>query len=995
MANVRIPARSARAITILMALALLLLPLAAAVPSHADPLKEAGMVAPAPAEPRANILSASWMELELPELEYNAANVTNTSLYTVSSADDPGFTAGIHPDLVNYRYWADSAPYNPGLTPEDDDGGKGTDVAHINIVYRIFLRLPTPMSEGKTYSVSVDPSVVTAGPFAVTYEALAPRDAIHVNQVAYLSDGPKVAYLSLWTGQGCIDFGSAATFQVIDESDGQPAFSGGVHFDVAAADESWSKSDVYSMDFTSFTSEGSYHLYVPGVGSSYPFEISERAYNDIGYTIVRGIGMQRDGDHGLDNTAVTHWSRPDAHLDDAFDEATIPGPAKDLYTESDLAAATRVDLTGGHMDAGDRGKYPHNSADVASSLLSAITLFPGQVEGLGESLQLRESSNGVPDLIDETVIELDWLRKAVMNTSTQGGLPFTLRPNGFGYEGYMPAEGATDRVFYNKSHGPNRSETLFASGALAMACNTPLLQKYLPADKLATYMAAALKAFECFENNKDDDAFWATEEEACWYDPKLPLQTWSDVWEDEMMFAAANLHRATGQSRYLDWVNATKPAEYRDWRVWYWSHYGPPLYGYLSLFEDTYADPALRQWARDGIMNGAETTEVYDWKDYEKPFGAPLPWHAQSTVGWYFTGSEMGFPQMLGYGVSGETKYLDQLARNWNYLLGTNPLGRSFVSGLGNPQRRPRWFVHELSQRKWAEYKNGMGGWSEPPPGIPSPDLQDGYHEWYMDDAWNTPRKDKRFPAIEDYAPLYRYHDSWTTTDEMTIDRMTRNACSLVPLVSAGQPAASSITLVSPNGGERWARGSNHQIAWTSSGLVGNVKIEYSTDGFKTARLVSAATANDGSFTWKVPDEPTSTCKVRVRALDGDPADSSDSFFTITGPASASAFFFAEGTARPGFEPYLCVQNPGATAADVKITYMKGDGTTSVQTISVGATSRSTVVVKDFLGSADDAAHDFSAKVECTNGQGIIAERPMYFNYGGVWSGGHDVVGAQ
>jgi len=31
--------------------------------------------------------------------------------------------------------------------------------------------------------------------------------------------------------------------------------------------------------------------------------------------------------------------------------------------------------------------------------------------------------------------------------------------------------------------------------------------------------------------------------------------------------------------------------------------------------------------------------------------------------------------------------------------------------------------------------------------------------------------------------------------------------------------------------------------------------------------------------------------------------------------------------------------------------------------------------------------------VECTNGQTIIAERPMYFNYNGVWTGGHDVVG--
>ena len=62
---------------------------------------------------------------------------------------------------------------------------------------------------------------------------------------------------------------------------------------------------------------------------------------------------------------------------------------------------------------------------------------------------------------------------------------------------------------------------------------------------------------------------------------------------------------------------------------------------------------------------------------------------------------------------------------------------------------------------------------------------------------------------------------------------------------------------------------------------------------------------------------------------------------------------------------------------------MKGDGTTGEQELDVTANSRSTVVVKDTLGSGDDAAHDFSAKVECTNGQEIIAERPMYFNYKG------------
>jgi FtsP/CotA-like multicopper oxidase with cupredoxin domain len=106
-----------------------------------------------------------------------------------------------------------------------------------------------------------------------------------------------------------------------------------------------------------------------------------------------------------------------------------------------------------------------------------------------------------------------------------------------------------------------------------------------------------------------------------------------------------------------------------------------------------------------------------------------------------------------------------------------------------------------------------------------------------------------------------------------------------------------------------------------------------------------------------------------------------------------SVYYFAEGTSRPNFTPYICVQNPGAIDASVLITYMKGNGQNVTQTLMVAKNSRATVAPNSVIGVGDDAAHDWSAKVECTNGQQILAERPMYFNYAGKWNGGHDVVG--
>ena len=116
--------------------------------------------------------------------------------------------------------------------------------------------------------------------------------------------------------------------------------------------------------------------------------------------------------------------------------------------------------------------------------------------------------------------------------------------------------------------------------------------------------------------------------------------------------------------------------------------------------------------------------------------------------------------------------------------------------------------------------------------------------------------------------------------------------------------------------------------------------------------------------------------------------------FTVTYPT----FYFAEGTCRPGFDPYLCIQNQGGVAAAVTITYMKGDGSAQKQSVTIPAHSRATENPRDILGTGNDVAHDFSTMVQCTNGQTILAERPMYFDYMGYtslnWNGGHDVIGA-
>lgn len=739
--------------------------------TFAAPLKERAQVAPAPLVSRALPVNARWIQLYLPEKAYNAAAVENKLNYTITSPNDPAFAgAGVKAEAVQHRHFPESAPYA--------DAPAFGDPVKLTMIYRVYVKTPKAMTEGKTYTVTPAGTVNVGGPYTFVWNGATPNEAIHVNQVAYLAGGPKIAYLSAWTGQGTVDFGASPTFQVINEATNTQVFSGPVKLDVLAAQEPWSKSNVYSMDFTALSASGKYRIRVPGVGSSFSFRIGKDAFNQIGYTLLRGLTMQRDGAHGLDSASVTHWARPPAHLDDGIVEST----------------GLKVDLVGGHMDAGDRGKYPHNMADASGSMLSAIRLFPNEAVLLGETLQIPESTNGIPDLIDEAVYELDFLYKAVMNTPKDGTLPFYLRPQNpdgsGGYEAGIGLQGKPNRKLYDKTQGPNRSETLYAAGVLAMAYNTPLMKQYVPA-KCAGYLTAAKRAFKGFMDHNANASYF---KDVGWYDP---FQAGPTPWADEMLVAATNLLEATGDVAYLPPLKAAMPADLTAVKRWGWQLAGPWLTAFVSLYYAT--SPALAQGipgikakAEAAIINWGDWTIGLPGKPHAAPFGAPLPSSVYNAVGWYFSGDQTAYPAMVAYGVTHNTKYRDVIVKTWNYLLGGNALSRTYISGLGDPQRSPRWQVHEIGHYQWQKYKAGdPSGWSEIVPGIPSADIQNGNYDWFIDLPYNVARKTNRFPAIADYPALYRYHDSWSTTNESTIERMTRGAVSVMPLIA--DPALAAV----------------------------------------------------------------------------------------------------------------------------------------------------------------------------------------------------------
>jgi photosystem II stability/assembly factor-like uncharacterized protein len=103
----------------------------------------------------------------------------------------------------------------------------------------------------------------------------------------------------------------------------------------------------------------------------------------------------------------------------------------------------------------------------------------------------------------------------------------------------------------------------------------------------------------------------------------------------------------------------------------------------------------------------------------------------------------------------------------------------------------------------------------------------------------------------------------------------------------------------------------------------------------------------------------------------------------------ASHWYFAEGTTRSNFDEWLCIGNPGSEATTATVTYyIAGQKDPVVQPYEVAAHSRYTVKVNDAIGPEKDVS------ISVVTDKPTVVERPMYFNYGGSWTGGHDVIGS-
>ena len=348
------------------------------------------------------------------------------SLWKISSADDKTFSA-----IQPLNVWRKSKPMNTDNTLKSE------------LDHWLFLQLPQSMKQGRTYTVTI-PKGIGADKESVTvcFDIWnAQSEAIHVNIMGYSpAEALHAADLYQWLGDGGQrDYksweGRKVWLYQVNTKKKQSV--GTVRFwkPAAAADkEAGGKNligtDVWNIDFKG-AAPGCYRLVVEDVGCSMDFEIGNEVYYEPFRYSVRGyyymrLGEPIDPEHvwpvprqpqfipetdpkgfTVYKTDFHPWSPGWRELRmDVWDEPHFKPLKASVFWQHRLPGnPVNTEVKGGHSDAFDWDRHLAHVSNIYDMLLPYI-LTNGRLSE--DALGIRESGNGIPDLIDEARNEVDF-----------------------------------------------------------------------------------------------------------------------------------------------------------------------------------------------------------------------------------------------------------------------------------------------------------------------------------------------------------------------------------------------------------------------------------------------------------------------------------------------------------------------------------------------------------------------------------------------------------
>lgn len=509
--------------------------------------------------------------------------------------------------------------------------------------------------------------------------------AIYVNQVGYYRKGEKRAVLTF----------PCESYRIVDP-EGKVCYEGRTDFygfDKSSGDQ------VTIADFTEFEAPGTYRVCASAsseeafreMEESPCFVIQDRVYDKLMYDMMRAFYYLRCGCK-LEGKQAGKFVHGACHVGIAqlWEDPSVTG-----------------EVCGGWHDAGDYGRYITAGACALSHLLYAYKLYPEVFQDL--QLNIPESGNRVPDILNECRYELEWFLKLQREDGSVYHKATTARHAAF----VMPEQDLGQMYLLPVS---SMATADFAAICAMASC---LYREFdtVFADRL---LRAAEKSYDWLTEHPEFLGF--KNPEGCGTGEYGERDDYSN-----RFWAAAELYAGTGQQKYHEDMKKALEKPFPLAALGYGEVGGFGMLAYLLCDrekEKDLEDKFLEEFAREGARRIRVSQEC--------GYGVSmLPWE-------YCWGSNMGvmkqgmiFAIVDHFGLEEKAKAASvdiELPRNWrmktetedtepeetsrrverdwsirdyaaaqlDYLLGLNAMGTSYVTGNGekafcHPHLRPAY----------------------------------------------------------------------------------------------------------------------------------------------------------------------------------------------------------------------------------------------------------------------------------------------------------------
>jgi len=467
-----------------------------------------------------------------------------------------------------------------------------------------------------------------------------------VNQLGYLPNSVKYVFVT----------NSADSFFVHNTS-GQKLFSSGLQM-YTLSDPSTGLT-VYRGEFTEFSQPGEYFITTNTGDSSFVFNIDQNVYHESYKEAIKAFYYWRCGSLLLGAHAGPYLHAA-CHNGDGF------------YHSTTGLTGFRL-VKGGWHDAGDYGKYIVNAGITVGTMLMAYELFPEKFSH--DDLNIPESNNSVPDLLDEIRYELEWMLKM---QNTDGGVFHKVTKLDF--ESFvMPNYDSGMRNIYQVSS----TATGDFAAVMAMA-----YRSYKSYDSVfaGQCLSAARNAWTYLSNNPSIVPAGGF---------KNPEGTHTGEYgdgndKDERLWAASELFLASGDEDYHLYFknNYNKNGVLNRPMAW------PDVNSLGQLSYLLSKNPSCDKSVQSTLLQGLKT---YCDKMLSRKQADGL--HVTLTGNEYNWGSNSAVMNnaimlIIGYELTGNTEYFNTALDQLNYIYGVNVNNVSYVTGSGtkyimNPHHRP------------------------------------------------------------------------------------------------------------------------------------------------------------------------------------------------------------------------------------------------------------------------------------------------------------------